>query len=476
MMRLAAVVCLLAGTWLATSTAQAQRLRAAHVLPQIARALASPQTACQAAIAAAETAHGIPTGFLLAIGRVESGRLNPQNGSVQPWPWTIDIDAKGTFFDSRSDAVAFVETAQQAGIQSIDVGCMQVNLLQHPDAFATLDDAFDPVINANYAARFLVDLEHEAGDWVTAAGLYHSRTEALAAPYRTRWRSGSVASPACPTPSPRPPRPARSTNWHKPGAPPCPSRPASPAVYTCGPSRPRQRRSCTLWQLCNYRPADAAARGTSAIICVTGTSTQLGGEAVKRSSGLPGKAGSSRWLPTMLMLAVALASCAPGSGLPPLPPASDNAYHLGPGDQVRIITFGEDTLTGEFRLSDSGNIAVPLLGSVRAAGMTPVCSPAPSRATSSSATCSRTPACRSKSWPTARSSSWARSTSPASTPSQPGMTVLTAVAVGGGFTYRAVQGYASIVREEGNHAEEGKVTRSTLVEPGDTITIFERRF
>ena len=91
---------------------------------------------------------------------------------------------RGTFFESRGDAVTFVETAQQSGIQSIDVGCMQVNLLQHPTAFATVDDAFDPVINANYAARFLVDLEHESGDWITAAGLYHSRTEALAAPYR----------------------------------------------------------------------------------------------------------------------------------------------------------------------------------------------------------------------------------------------------------------------------------------------------
>ena len=61
---------------------------------------------------------------------------------------------------------------------------MQVNLQQHPNAFATLEDAFDPVMNANYAARFLVDLQRESGDWVTAAGLYHSRTEALAAPYR----------------------------------------------------------------------------------------------------------------------------------------------------------------------------------------------------------------------------------------------------------------------------------------------------
>ena len=188
---------------LAATQAQAQAQRAARVLPRIARSLASPQTACQSAIAAAEVSHGVPAGFMLAMGRVESGRLNPQNGSVQPWPWTIDIDAKGTFFATRADAVSFVETAQQAGIQSIDVGCMQVNLLQHPDAFATLDDAFDPVINANYAARFLVALEHEAGDWVTAAGLYHSHTEALAAPYRqaVALRFGGVAGlPAKPPP------------------------------------------------------------------------------------------------------------------------------------------------------------------------------------------------------------------------------------------------------------------------------------
>ncbi len=189
-----------------TTGAHAGRVRASRVLPQIAAALASPQTACQQAIAAAETSHAIPAGFLLAIGRVESGRLNPQNGSVQPWPWTIDIDAKGTFFPTRSDAVSYVETAQLAGIQSIDVGCMQVNLLQHPDAFATLNDAFDPVINANYAARFLVALEHESGDWVSAAGLYHSRTEALAAPYReaVALRFGGLASLPTRPPAVRP--------------------------------------------------------------------------------------------------------------------------------------------------------------------------------------------------------------------------------------------------------------------------------
>ena len=47
----------------------------------------------------------------------------------------------------------------------------------------------------------------------------------------------------------------------------------------------------------------------------------------------------------------------PGSNLPPIPPAASGAYHLGPGDQIRIITLGEDRLTGEFRVNDSGAIS-----------------------------------------------------------------------------------------------------------------------
>jgi polysaccharide export outer membrane protein len=56
------------------------------------------------------------------------------------------------------------------------------------------------------------------------------------------------------------------------------------------------------------------------------------------------------------------------------------------------------------------------------------------------------------------------------------MTVVTAVAVGGGFTYRAVEGYAAIVRTVEGKAVEGRASRQNYVLPGDVITIFERRF
>jgi hypothetical protein len=70
----------------------------------------------------------------------------------------------------------------------VDVGCMQVNLHYHPDAFASLDDAFDPTSNADYGAQLLVQLyQAEArGRWDIAVGLYHSHTLRLADKFRDR--------------------------------------------------------------------------------------------------------------------------------------------------------------------------------------------------------------------------------------------------------------------------------------------------
>src|SRR5690349_19298476 len=74
----------------------------------------------------------------------------------------------------------------------------------------------------------------------------------------------------------------------------------------------------------------------------------------------------------ILSLLLVLAGCGgPGSDLAPLAAGAPGAYALAPGDQVRIITFGEDTLTGEFRVNDSGAVALPLIGAVKAAGKTP---------------------------------------------------------------------------------------------------------
>lgn len=173
---------------------------------------------------------------------------------------------------------------------------------------------------------------------------------------------------------------------------------------------------------------------------------------------------------------MALAACSPGRDLAPLPEFHSDIYRLGGGDQVRIITFGEDQLTGEFRVDDQGRIALPLLGGVKAEGLTPqqledyVGSELRKRNLLKDASVSvEVLAYR----PIFVLGEVAK---PGQYPYQPGMTVLTSVAVAGGFTYRAVQDYESVVRTIKGDATEGLVKPSSFVAPGDVIKVFERRF
>jgi len=145
-----------------------------------------PGLLCRAAIATAERANGIPPHLLAAIGRVESGHRDPVTGDWHPWPWTANAEGQGYFYDTKAQAVAAVRDMQAHGVQSIDVGCGQINLMHHPDAFASLDLAFDPQANAAYAGKFLKELFNQTGDWTKAVALYHSATPELAAEYQRK--------------------------------------------------------------------------------------------------------------------------------------------------------------------------------------------------------------------------------------------------------------------------------------------------
>ncbi len=163
--------------------------------PAMAQAI-DPTVQCRAAIARAEQGSQIPAGLLQAIGRVESGRRNPETGTAGPWPWTINAEGRGHFFPDKAAAIAAVRELQGRGVRVIDVGCMQVNLHHHPRAFASLEEAFDPVSNARYAAQFLTQLQAARGDWMVAAGHYHSHTPELAQAYRARVQAALPAAQA----------------------------------------------------------------------------------------------------------------------------------------------------------------------------------------------------------------------------------------------------------------------------------------
>ena len=151
----------------------------------LAAAADSPGASCESAAQMAEAEAGLPSGLLAAIGKVEAGRRLVPGMGTQIWPWTVNARGRGNFLADPTEAISYVTSLIAQNVQSIDVGCFQVNLGYHPEAFRSLSEAFDPVANARYAARFLTALHHDSGDWGNAIARYHSATPEIGIPYRT---------------------------------------------------------------------------------------------------------------------------------------------------------------------------------------------------------------------------------------------------------------------------------------------------
>ena len=153
---------------------------------------------CLPAIEAVEQWAGTSPGLLAAIGKVESGRTDPNTGLREPWPWTINAEGAGSYYPTKAAAIAAAMALRARGVRSFDVGCMQVNLMYHPDAFASLDEAFDPMANASYAARFLNTLFIRTGSWSAAAAGYHSLAVERGESYRrlvaAHWSGGTAVT------------------------------------------------------------------------------------------------------------------------------------------------------------------------------------------------------------------------------------------------------------------------------------------
>ena len=139
---------------------------------QTLAAKGGPEGVCIREILAAQTRHGIPDNLLLAIGLQEAGTR--RNGHFTVWPYAVNAAGEGRLFDSRNAALDWIAERQASGIRSIDVGCMQINMRWHPDAFDKPAQGFDPRVNVDYAARFLKRLHRRTGSWMQAAGSYHS--------------------------------------------------------------------------------------------------------------------------------------------------------------------------------------------------------------------------------------------------------------------------------------------------------------
>lgn len=142
---------------------------------------------CDAAAQHAAGETGVPLDVLIAITRTETGRAT--GDATHPWPWTVNMEGRGVWFDTKSEALAFVFDHFKTGARSFDVGCFQINYRWHGAQFASIEDMFDPLSNARYAATFLRTLYGESGDWTVAAGAFHSRTAVHADRYMVRFGS-----------------------------------------------------------------------------------------------------------------------------------------------------------------------------------------------------------------------------------------------------------------------------------------------
>lgn len=152
-----------------------------------------PADMCERAIINGARRGGVPVEVLHAVALTETGRK--QDGKLRAWPWAINREGKGYWFNSYEEALAFAKQSLAEGRTSFDVGCVQINYRWHGHAFPSIEDMFNPEWTATYAAQFLRTLYEERGDWTAAAGAYHSLTPEKAQSYSARFRT-LLAGPA----------------------------------------------------------------------------------------------------------------------------------------------------------------------------------------------------------------------------------------------------------------------------------------
>lgn len=159
---------------------------AGATLPAMGQVAQDQRKICAEPIRHHEREAGIPNQLLAAVALAESGRWDKADSASFAWPWTVTAEGKGQFFATKAEAIAQVQRLRARGLRNIDVGCMQINLMHHPDAFANLEEALDPQANVAYATGFLKQLFMKHRSWIAAVGHYHSATPELHMRYRQK--------------------------------------------------------------------------------------------------------------------------------------------------------------------------------------------------------------------------------------------------------------------------------------------------
>ena len=185
---------------------------------------------------------------------------------------------------------------------------------------------------------------------------------------------------------------------------------------------------------------------------------------------------------TVLLLGLQLAGCYTDYGpvevvtKPISPVGAGLAAVLKPGERIKITVYGEANLTAEYDVSPSGNVSMPLIGTVRAAGHAPVQLGRTIEARYRSGGFLQDPHVNVAVVTFKPFYVMGEATTPGEYPYRSGLTVHSAVAMAGGFTYRASRS-AVLIRHTGEDVwKEYSLTEPVPIAPGDLIRIPERYF
>lgn len=156
------------------------------------------------------------------------------------------------------------------------------------------------------------------------------------------------------------------------------------------------------------------------------------------------------------------------------PAFASNDYVLGVGDKLKITTFGEADLSGDFEVSSTGTISMPLIGEVAATGKT-VTQLQSMISGKLSQGYMRNPHVSIEVLGYRPFFIVGEVMKPGSYNYVNGMSIINAVAMAGGYTYRADKDDIKLKRTGENQAET-TVNETATVQPGDVITVTERYF
>jgi polysaccharide export outer membrane protein len=154
--------------------------------------------------------------------------------------------------------------------------------------------------------------------------------------------------------------------------------------------------------------------------------------------------------------------------------AQEVQYTLDTGDRLRVTVFGHEDLSGEFEVGSTGSVTMPLIGEIRAQGLT-------LQQLEAAIIEELKPGYLKNPQVSAEVIDYrpfyiiGEVRNPGTYPYVGGMRIVNAVAMAGGFTYRAREGEMRIIRAKGDGRPEN-VGPETLVLPGDVIEVLERYF